>query len=145
MFSMFSPLFVGKLITLRTESTETGFDNEKISLYRGKDGSFFLKGRPSRKLDFPSYTPNKNKIKIVPVTDEWAIKIFTQMENSQISAFPILTKGYDGWFTELEIGGYKGRAYYRWWCNAPDSWKLLENIAKEIYNMFYDHVKHDSD
>ena len=128
---------VGKLIVYRTESTWAGWDTEEITLYRDNKGEFFLKGRPSRKQQFPDFKPNTNTIKRVSVPEKWVKEIFDRLAPSRILAYPMLDMGEDSGFTELEIGGYCGKSHYRWWSSTPETWEVLEEIGEEIFNQFY--------
>lgn len=67
--------------------------------------------------------------------------IFERLATSRISAYPMLYTGEDGGFKELEIGDYCGKVHYRWWADAPESWEILEKIADEIFNKFYNKKK----
>ena len=127
----------GKLLVYRNKSTWTGWDNEEITLYKDNKGNFFLKGRPHREQKHPDFTPNTNVIKRVSVPEEWVIETFERLAASRISAYPMPDMGEDGSFTELEIGGYCGKSHYRWWGDAPESWELLEEISRDIYDKFY--------
>ena len=132
---------VGKLIVYRNKSTWTGWDNEEITLYKDNKGNFFLKGRPHQEQKSPDFTPNTNVEKRVPVPEEWVMNIFERLATSRISAYPMPDMGEDGSFTELEIGGYCGKAHYRWWSCPPETWEILDETAQEIYDKFYSNKK----
>jgi hypothetical protein len=58
--------------------------------------------------------------------------ILDELDRLEIKAFPKQEMGCDGGFTELEIGGYDGKAVYRWWSATPEPWRPLEEIAWKI-------------
>ena len=58
--------------------------------------------------------------------------ILDELDVLEIKAFPKQEMGDDGGFTELEIGGYDGKAVYRWWSATPESWQPLEDLAWKI-------------
>jgi len=43
--------------------------------------------------------------------------------------------GCDGGFTELQVGGYSGKAHYRWWGEPPVGWEELGIIAEEVLQL----------
>ena len=125
------------LLVYRNESSWTGFDKDEISLYQNVKGEFFLKGQPIREPRWPYCSPNPNPIKEVRVSKGWVCYIFKRLENAVIPAFPAPQMGADGGFTELEIGGYSGKAHYRWWSIPPQGWESLDKIAIEVRRKFY--------
>ena len=125
------------LLIYRNESTWSGFDKDEISLYQNSKGQFFLKGQPTRELPAPHFSKNPNPIREVRVSKGWVCYIFKRLERTSIPVFPPPQMGADGGFTELEIGGYAGKAHYRWWSEPPQGWETLNQIACEIHEKFY--------
>ena len=131
------PLKGDTLLIYRYESSWSGFDKDEISLYQNSKGEFFLKGRPIREPRMPYYNKNPNPIKEIRVSKRWVCSLFERLENASIPAFPEPRRGADGGFTDLEIGGYSGKAHYRWWSEPPQGWEVLDQIASEIREKFY--------
>ena len=125
------------LLIYRNESTWSGFDKDEISLYQNSKGQFFLKGQPTRELPAPNFSKNPNPIREVRVSKGWVCYIFKRLERTCIPVYPPPRVGADGGFTELEIGGYAGKAHYRWWSDPPQGWENLDQIAHEIHVKFY--------
>ena len=124
------------ILIYRAESTWTMFPKDEITLYQRVNGEFYLKGRPIRH-GVMCVDTDAIPIKEIRVSKRWVTGLFFRLENAKISAFPPPQMGADGGFTELEIGGYAGKAHYRWWSEPPESWKVLDQIASEIYDKFY--------
>jgi hypothetical protein len=61
--------------------------------------------------------------------------IFDRLRSIRIPPAPDYEMGCDGGFTEVEIGGYGGKAHYRWWSVPPEGWQPLDDIAKEIIRL----------
>ena len=131
------PLKDRTLLVYRSESTWEGFDKNEISLYQNSQGEFFLKGRPIREPQQAFLTENPNPIEEVRVSKRWVCRLLEKLEHACIPAFPAPQVGADGGFIELEIGGYSGKAHYRWWSVPPQGWEILNRIASEIPQKFY--------
>lgn len=130
------PVNTGNLITL--EKTRVGYYDEKITLFRSVNGKCFLRRSPIKNMNYLPSKPNTTETRKVPVTDEWVAAIFEKIKNSRISVFITPSIGSGGeLFTELIIDAFGFWVYYRWHGKAPDGWKVLDEIADEIYNMFY--------
>ena len=125
------------LLIYRNESSWTGFDKDEISLYQNSKGEFFLKGQPVRLPRNWYGGENPNPVKEIRVSKRWVCSLFERLEYASIPAFPSPQMGADGGFTELEIGGYSGKAHYRWWSVPPQGWEILDQIADEIRRKFY--------
>ena len=125
------------LLIYRWEASWTGIDKDEITLYQNSKGEFFLKGQPVRIPRNWYGCPNPNPIREVQVSKGWVCYIFKRLEHAAIPAFPAPQMGSDGDFTELEIGGYRGKAHYRWWSIPPQGWEVLAQIAGEIHKKFY--------
>ena len=125
------------LLIYRWEASWTDFDKDEISLYQNSKGEFFLKGRPVREPKKMYNTENPNPIKEIRVSKRWVCSLFERLEHASIPAFPSQQMGADGAFFELEIGGFTGKAHYRWWGHGPQGWEILDQIANEIYEKFY--------
>ena len=125
------------LLIYRWEASWTDFDKDEISLYQNSKGGFFLKGRPVREPKKMYNTENPNPIKEIRVSKRWVCSLFERLEHASIPAFPAPRMGADGGFIELEIGGYSGKAHYRWWSLPPRGWEILDQIAGEIRSKFY--------
>ena len=130
------PLQDKTLLVVRSESTWIGFDKLEISLCQNCKGEFYLKGRPVREPR-PYLNENPNAIREIRVSKRWVSGLFRRLENASIPAFPSPQVGADGGFTELEIGGYAGKAHYRWWSKPPRGWEVLHQIACEIPAKFH--------
>ena len=131
------PLKDKTLLIYRNESSWTGWDNDEISLYQNVKGEFFLKGRPVRNPRSMHRSENTNPIKEIRVSKRWVCSLFERLEHTSIPAFPSQQMGADGAFFELEIGGFTGKAHYRWWLHGPQGWEILNQIANEIFEKFY--------
>ena len=131
------PLKDYTVLVYRNESSWTGFDKDEISLYQNFKGEFFLKGRPVRKPRNMYGCENPNPIKEIRVSKRWVCSLYERLEHASIPAFPSPQMGADGGFIELEIGGYSGKAHYRWWSVPPQGWEILDQIAEEIRKKFY--------
>ena len=73
----------------------------------------------------------------MPVSARWVKSLLKRLERTSVPVFPPTKVGADGGYTELEIGGYCGKALYRWWSQPPEGWEALDLIAKEVRNKFY--------
>ena len=124
------------ILVYRQESTWECLDKDEISLCQSEKG-YFLKGRPVREPVRDYCSENNNEIKLVPVSKKWVTSLLKRLEHTCIPAFPPPRVGADGGYTELEIGGYCGKAHYRWWSLPPEGWEKLDEIAMEIRNKFY--------
>jgi len=62
-------------------------------------------------------------------------QILDQLRELMIPAAPALEMGSDGGFTELEVGGYIGKAHYRWWSCPPQGWEGLDRLANDIFKL----------
>lgn len=128
------------LLVLRTESTWTGDDSDEIKLIAdSSDNSFYLEGIPRRRKQPNSPLP-RPPMQRINVSEQWVNYIFMKLETTSIPIFPKPEMGFDGGFMELEIGGYEGKATYRWWNSPPAAWEPLHKIATVIYYKFYDGV-----
>ena len=61
--------------------------------------------------------------------------LLVRLGRARIAPFPEFPAGCDGGFTELEAGGYGGKASYRWWSVPPESWRELVEIADEVWGL----------
>lgn len=59
-----------------------------------------------------------------------AEKLIRRLRKIEVSAFPEHYMGCDGGFTEIEVGGYDGKAVFRWWTDGPKEWQALDKFAR---------------
>ena len=57
---------------------------------------------------------------------------FNILKKIQIPAYVIGHHCDDGGYTDFEIGGYDGKAHYRWCCNGPEEWRPLQRFAQDL-------------
>lgn len=62
-------------------------------------------------------------------------QILDQLRELTIPAAPDFEMGCDGGFAELEVGGYSGKAHYRWWSVLPQGWERLAQLASDIFKL----------
>ena len=71
-----------------------------------------------------------------PVSVNAIADIFDCLSSIQLTAaFPSHNRGCDGGFTELEVGGYEGCSRFRWWSEAPEEWKALDDVVNKILTL----------
>ena len=124
------------VISLRFEPTFFGWGNGDIwiRIVCSKEGRYTLLADKmpgtSSQGDYKDQEPVLSLKKgLRPKTVQ---SILDKLDRIEVKAFPKQEMGDDGGFTELEIGGYDGKAVYRWWCAAPESWQPLEDLAWKI-------------
>lgn len=123
------------ILTVKSESTWSGFGILKVRIKQSPDGVFFIE-------TIKKIGTNEDKLGEVGTTIKTRRHLATRdmdgilerLRSIEIHASPDFKMGCDGEFTELEIGGYTGKAHYRWWSVPPDDWEPLENFAQEILN-----------
>lgn len=71
----------------------------------------------------------------VELSEELLKKILSELEGMKIPAFPPPRVGCDGGYTEMTVGDYGGKAFYRWWSCPPDGWEQLDELAKKIVDL----------
>ena len=130
---------MGKLetiLTVKSESTWSGFGLLKVRIQQSSDGAFFIE--TIKKIGYlePELGEAGTIIKTTRnLTFRVVDGILERLRSIEINAAPDFKMGDDGGFTELEIGGYAGKAHYRWWSVPPDGWEPLQNIAREILEL----------
>ena len=55
-----------------------------------------------------------------------------ELSTLTIPAFPQHNMGLDGGFTEIEMGNYDGKSYYRWWTVPPKGWGELDDFTQRL-------------
>ncbi len=124
------------VISLRFEPTFFGWGDGDIwiRIVRSQEGCYTLLADKmpgtSSQGDYKDQEPVLSlKKDLRPKTVQ---SILDELDMLEIKAFPKQEMGCDGGFTELEIGGYDGKAVFRWWSATPEPWRPLEEIAGKI-------------
>ncbi len=97
----------------------------RIDIIRNKNGEYFSK-----------YTVINEDLKKETVMTRLIVsdvdKIIASLSKINVPAFPKHPMGFDGQYTELEIGDYSGKSHFRWWSVPPVGWEELDKITKKI-------------
>jgi len=124
------------ILTVKSESTCDGFGLLKVRIQQSPDGAFFIE--TIKKIGYLESELGEAGMAIKTTRNLAAMVvdgILERLRSIEIHAAPDFKMGYDGGFTELEIGGYTGKAHYRWWSKPPVGWEPLKNIAQEILEL----------
>ena len=65
----------------------------------------------------------------VPLAKEQVESALKQLRQASVPACPDFPGGCDGTIYELGLGGYMGRAVYRWWGSPPPRWEVLGSVV----------------
>ena len=123
----------GRVFTIKTVSC--GYDGDDaqdvtIALMAEARGTFLV-GKRYRAGERALAARHKFKVPY-----DWAIAMRRRLEDIKVPAFPYVSMGCDGGFTELRVGGYEGGAHYRWWSCAPNGWEELDAVAGSVIALF---------
>jgi hypothetical protein len=124
------------ILTVREESTWTVTGDIIVRITCSGEGAFHISGR--KKIGFAESELGEigksiRTRRVLPA--KRAEKILGQLKHMMIPAGPEFEMGCDGGFTELEVGGYSGKACYRWWSDPPHGWEALDRLAQEIIEL----------
>jgi hypothetical protein len=132
------------IITVRVESTWANEGDVIVRITRSDEGVFHISGRKkigSTESELGEIGKSV-RTRRVPSAIQ-VMHILDQLKSTTIPASPEFEMGCDGGFTELEIGGYAGKAHYRWWSSPPHGWERLDELAHEIVKLsgIYDRLE----
>lgn len=124
------------ILTVRKESTWTIEGEVIVRIIRSDEGKYQI--QRIEKSGFAEYdlgeTGESEKTQC-KVPAKRVTQILDQLRELKIPAVPAFEMGLDGGFTELEVGGYSGKAHYRWWSCPPQGWEGLARLAADIFKM----------
>lgn len=96
-----------------------------IDVIKDKNGEYYYR-----------FTKTKEKFNRISIKKRANIdevdSIMKRLSKIHVPAFPKHVMGYDGGFTEMEVGGYRGKSRFRWWSSPPEGWEELDSIANEV-------------
>lgn len=123
----------GTVFTVRTEACRyrSGERDWRISLKRTPHG-FFLAGCTIR-----DESPEDRLKYEFEIPWELANSMLDELMTIRVPAAPVFDMGQDGEFIELTVGGYEGKAHYRWWSEPPKGWGPLAAFARRVMDVFY--------
>ena len=123
----------GRIFTVKTSSCGYHCDDaDDVTIYlSAEEKGTFLVGK--RIAVFSREVASRHKFK---VPYDWAVGMRRRLSDIRVPAFPYMTMGCDGSFTELRAGGYEGSVHYRWWGEASDGWEELDSFAWSVISLF---------
>ena len=123
----------GRVFTIKTSSC--GYPNDEaddVTVYlSAEEQGTFLAGRRIRVFNGEIVSRHKFKVPY-----DWAVGMRRRLSDIKVPAFPYMSMGCDGGFTELRAGGYDGCVHYRWWSGAPEGWEELDSFAWSVISLF---------
>ena len=123
----------GRVFTIKTLSCGYPNDeNDDVTVYlSAEEKGTFLAGKRLRVFDREVVSRHKFKVPY-----DWAVGMRRRLSDIKVPAFPYMSMGCDGGFTELRAGGYDGSVHYRWWSGAPEGWEELDSFAWSVISLF---------
>lgn len=123
----------GRVFTIKTLSCGYPNDeNDDVTVYlSAEEKGTFLAGKRLRVFDREVVSRHKFKVPY-----DWAVGMRRRLSDIKVPAFPYMSMGCDGEFTELRAGGYDGSVHYRWWSGAPEGWEELDSFAWSVISLF---------
>jgi hypothetical protein len=124
------------IVTIRVESTWANEGDVIIRIKRSAKGVFRILGQKrigTTKSELGEIEKSLQTQQVLSA--EQATQILEQLSRIKIPAAPEFEMGCDGGFTELKVGGYMGKAHYRWWSSPPIGWEQLDELASEIIEL----------
>lgn len=118
-----------EILTLKKEANAYWCSSWIISIRKTKQGTFLAVLQGDDLEDTQGNTERE-------VPAEFVNDILSSLATATIVPFPKMRMGNDGCFVTLEVGDYTGKASYRWWTRAPDTWKPLATVANKIKGLF---------
>lgn len=124
------------LLSIKSESTWIITGPVFVRMTGSEENKFYLKGRKkigSGEVELGKVGDNIRTSRILSY--EYATDILARLQDIVMPAVPNFEMGPDGGFTELTVGGYDGKAHYRWWSDPPEGWEPLDRLAKEVLKL----------
>jgi hypothetical protein len=121
------------IITVKDENTWDAIGDVVVRVTRSNKGVFHIVGRKNIGLSESKLGDLGKSIRtrcVLPANQ--VTEILDELRHLMIPAAPTFEMGCDGGFTELTLGGYDGKAHYRWWSATPHGWERLDELAQEI-------------
>lgn len=123
----------GRVFTVKTSSCGYDIDEAQdvtIGLMAESKGTFLV-GKRYRVFDREIVSQHKFKVPY-----DWAVGMRRRLLDIKVPAFPYMSMGCDGGFTELRAGECGGGVRYKWWCGVPDGWEELDSFACDVISLF---------
>lgn len=121
------------ILTVKQESTWTDTGDVVVRITRSGQGEFHILGRKEVGIAESELGKTGKCIRTRrALPAEHVTEILDQLRHIMIPAAPTFEMGCDGGFTELVVGGYAGKAHYRWWSDPPHGWERLDKLAQKI-------------